>query len=157
MVSFFNGDTVPEHVKQDLIASAQGSMTIGALQMEKPVKGSFCLLPPAGFLALPYQDGMLFPWENVSTPVSVYRIHCRAVQSSEETYFPTADSTLFIKTSDFPEGDRSFVASVEAILADGSLSEQSPEIRFRLTQRTNHMLELPNDLKAKILWANISV
>jgi hypothetical protein len=158
MVSFFDGDAIPDDVKQDLIAFARRPMTVGSRNMEKrkPKEKSTPLLPPAGFLALPYQNGILFHWESAGEPVTEYRIRCKAMAGLKEKMFNTVNSTLFIDASHFSEADTVHVATVETIYPDGRLSGRSPEIQFRLTPEADHALEIPNDFKAKILWANIT-
>jgi hypothetical protein len=49
-----------------------------------------------------------------------------------------------------------FNASIQALYPDGRITPSSPEIRFPLTSAGAHALEIPNDFKAKILWANVT-
>jgi hypothetical protein len=57
------GDTLPDDLKQDLIAFARRPMTIGAYEKRKSGATPFSSLPPDGFMALPYHGGMVFHWE----------------------------------------------------------------------------------------------
>jgi hypothetical protein len=68
MVTFFDGETVPEDVKLDLIAFAHRPATIGTYNMETAPKEISSFLPPAGFLALPYSDEIPFHWAPAGLP-----------------------------------------------------------------------------------------
>ncbi len=156
MITFFEGDTVPEDLKQDLIAFARRPATIGTCNMETARKEPRSFLPPAGFLALPYRDGILFHWEPAGPLGTTYRIRYKAIPGSQKNSLNAEGRTIFVNASDFlPSGNR-FSATIEAICPDGRLSEQSPEIYFHLTQKTNPSLEIPRDFMAKILWSNAS-
>jgi hypothetical protein len=156
MVSFFSGDAIPEGVEQDLIAFARGPMTLNPYQVKTPAKESYSLLPPAGFMVLPYQNGMLFHWENAIAPVLEYCIRYRAFSGLEEKQVMTSGCTLFLHASDLQGSNTIYLASIETILPEGRISKRSPEIQFRSTQEADHTLSIPNDFKAKLLWANIS-
>lgn len=55
MITFFDGDQVPDHVKQDLIAFARRPSTIGNYNMEIAKIETRTVLPPVGFIDLPYK------------------------------------------------------------------------------------------------------
>lgn len=156
MITFFEGDTIPEDLKQDLIAFARRPATIGTSNMETARKEPRSFLPPAGFIALPYRDGILFHWETAGSPEMQYCIRYKAIPGSQEKSSVTTGSTIFVNTSDFlPAGSR-FAATIEAVYPDGRLSERSPEIFFHPAQQTNPSIDIPHDFLAKILWANTS-
>jgi hypothetical protein len=131
-------------------------MALGKSKTDNPRKRSPAILTPAGFLALPYQDGVLFHWEKVGGGNTRYRIRYRDMVGSVEKSLTTTDSMLFIEASEFSKSGGTYVATIEAILPDDRLSQQSPEISFRLTQKTEHSLDIPNNFKARILWANVN-
>ncbi|MFO7614832.1 MAG: hypothetical protein R6W71_09365, partial [Bacteroidales bacterium] len=156
MITFFNGDVVPENVKKDLIAFARRPATIGTHNMETTRKETRSFLPPAGFLALPYHDGILFHWETAGPPGTTYRIRYKAIPESQENSIVAEGQTIFVHASGFmPEGTR-HAAAIEVVYPDGRLSEKSSEIHFHLTQKTDPSIEIPRDFMAKILWSNAS-
>ena len=158
MVSFFDGDTIPDVEKQDLIAFANRPMPLSARSLEKqePKAASAPLLPPDGFMALPFGNGILFHWETTGETGTEYRIRYKSVSGSEENEVTTSGSTAFVDAPRLSAPDDQFIATVEAIPPGGRPSTPSPEIRFRLTQEAHQALEIPNDFAAKILWANVS-
>jgi hypothetical protein len=157
MVAFFDSNTVPESMKQDLIAFALQKSTIGAHNMETARKDFRPFLPPDGFFALPYRDGILFHWETAGPPEMQYRIRYKAIPGSQEKSSITTGSTIFVNTSDFLFAGSRFAATIEAVYPDGRLSERSREIYFHPTQQTNPSIDIPHEFLAKILWANTSV
>jgi hypothetical protein len=154
MVTFFDGNVVPDNVKQDLIAFAHRPATISTNNPEIARKENQSFLPPAGFLALPYHDGILFHWEKAGPPGTKYRIRYRTIPGFREHSFTAEGRTVFVHASDFAYAGNSFAATIEAVYSDGRLSEQSSEIHFHLAQKTNPSIEIPRDFMAKILWSN---
>jgi hypothetical protein len=154
MVTFFDGDVVPDNVKQDLIAFARSPATIGTRNMETAEKKSPSFLPPSGFFALPYGDGILFHWEKAGPPGTKYQIRYRAIPGFREHSFTAEGRTVFVHASDFVSAGNRFAATIEAVYSDGRLSGQSSEIHFHLAQKTNPSIEIPRDFMAKILWSN---
>jgi hypothetical protein len=156
MISFFDGEEIPEDVKADLIAYARRPMTIGSVEADNYHEAAVDHLPPAGFMALPYQDGVIFHWERVKQPGVRYRIHCRASPGSEGITFTAAGSSLFVRQSDLPDHPGVLTASIQAVHSGSDQSGRSADIRFRLDRESAKDLAIPMDFKAKVLWANLS-
>jgi hypothetical protein len=157
MISFFDGEKIPADVKADLIAYARRPMTIGTVAADDEIEIAVDPLPPAGFMALPYRDGMLFHWEPVKQPGVRYRIHCRGEGGdSNEVTFTTAGSSLFVRQSDLPKRSDGFTASIEAVHSGVAQPVRSADIRFRLDLSKDTDLAIPLDFKARVLWANLS-
>jgi hypothetical protein len=156
MITFFEGDTVPENLKQDLIAFARRPATIGTHNMESVRKEPSSFLAPAGFLALPYRNGMLFHWEKTGPPGTTYRIRYRTNPGFTKNFITVEGRTVFIHASDFVPAGNLFAATIEAIYPNGRVSERSPEIYFHPAQKTDPSIDIPRDFIAKILWSNAS-
>jgi hypothetical protein len=159
MLAFFDGDSIPDDVKRDLITFARPPVVFGSHLLEKRIERSQTGLPPAGFLALPYEDGILFHWEQTGAPGTEYRIRCMTLPEIEEKSFSVKETTLFVGPADLDtmrSTEGLYVATIEALHTNGQTSKRSPEIRFRLTPTSDQKPKIPNDFKAKILWANIS-
>jgi hypothetical protein len=156
MVTFFEGDEVPENVKKDLISFAHRPATIGICSMENARKEFQSFLPPNGFLALPYRNGILFHWEKAGPPGTKYRILFKENPGSPENSITSDGQTIFVKTTDFLTSGSRFAAAIQAIYPNGRLSLLSPEIEVDLAQKTDPSLEIPRDFLAKILWTNAS-
>jgi hypothetical protein len=155
MVSFFDGDVLPDGVKQDLIAFARRPLIIGT-QPPKPHETSPGRLPPAGFMALNYQGGILFHWEAAGGPDTKYRIRYKALGGSEEKTVTVVGRTAFVDASHITGDDTDFVAAIEALSPDGRPSTPPAEIRFRPAPQAGHAMEIPKDFAARLLWANVS-
>jgi hypothetical protein len=69
--------------------------------METARKETRSFLPPAGFLALPYRNGILFHWEPAGPPGTTYRIRYKAIPGSQENSFTAEGRTIFVHASDF--------------------------------------------------------
>jgi hypothetical protein len=156
MISFFSDDTLPNDVKQDLIAFARRPMTVGAYEKRKAGAPRFSPLPPDGFMALPYHGGMVFHWEDMGSAGTGYRIHLSGLSGADKRTFSTSGSTLFLESTDLPKNNGSIHAAIEAIYPDGRASERSPEHRYRLAQDIAPSFDIPNEFKAKILWATMT-
>ena len=156
MVSFFDGEEIPEDVKADLIAYARRPMIIGTAAVNDEKEIAVDPLPPAGFMALPYQDGMLFHWERVKQSGVHYRIYCRGASESEAVTFATTGNSLFVRRSDLPKQSGVFTASIEAVNSGSGHSVRSVDNRFRLDRESDADLAIPMHFKAKVLWANLS-
>ncbi len=158
MVSFFDGNAIPDGPKKDLIAFARRPITIGANQARPPApdKTGIGPLPPAGFMALNYQNGILFHWEAVGGPDTEYRIRYGAPHESAEKTVTVVGRTAFVDTSRFTEFDRDYIATVEALHPDGSPATPPAEIRFRPAPQAEDIVEIPKDFAARLLWANLS-
>jgi hypothetical protein len=159
MLAFFNGDTIPEVVKQDLIAFARPPMVLGTHQMIVLPDHFVSNLPPAGFLAMPYQTGILFHWERTQVPDATYRIHFRMLPESKEIVFTAANTTLQVELPNFAAGrssNRHYAAAIEAQYPDGRISKRSPEIQFDLTPPKNFQPDIPSTFKARVVWANVN-
>ncbi len=156
MVAFFDGDAIPNGVKQDLIAFARRADVIGNRPVGGPRVATADDLPPAGFLALPSETGVVFHWESSPGTGLRYQIDCRPLGDGASTTYPATGNTLLVDISDFSGNHDAFIASIQAIYPDGRRSAPSPDIYFQRTPRTDHTLEIPNDFKIKILWANVA-
>ncbi len=156
MVSFFDGDAIPEGVKRDLIAFANRPVTIGLRQSPAPVNTADRPLPPDGLLALPYGDGILFHWEETAGDGRRYRIRCCALPEAGERVFSATGGTRFVKGSDLPASGGVLAATVEAVATDGGSWQPSPEIRFSPDQSSVRPQEIPVAFAAKVLWANVN-
>jgi hypothetical protein len=156
MIAFFEGEEIPDEVNADLIAYARRPMTIGTVLVDDEKEMTVDPLPPAGFMALPYKDGMLFHWERVKQPGVRYRIHCRGASESESVSFTTAETSLFVRQSDLPDQSEDFIAFIEADHSGRDQPLRSADIRFRLDREHDTALAIPMDFKAKVLWANLS-
>jgi hypothetical protein len=156
MVSFFNVDTIPNDVKQDIIAFAHEPMTVGAYRQRMPETIPRVLLPPDGFLALPYDNGMIFHWENSGPPDTTYLIHLSNLSGTNKRLFRTAGSTLILKSSDLPQRNGTIYAAIRAIQPDDRASQQSLSFQCRQEQAVDPAFDIPGEFKAKILWANMA-
>ena len=156
MVAFFDGDAIPGDVKQDLIAFARRPALIDGTQpVETPAVAASSNLPPAGFLALADQKGVVFHWENGSVPGGRYRIDCRPFGSQTAQTYHTTDNTLRVEASELSGRGEGFAATIQAIYPGGQTTAPSPRICFNRTPKT-HALEIPNEFKIKIFWASVS-
>jgi hypothetical protein len=156
MIAFFDGDAIPDDVKSDLIAFARRPMTIGTIKPGDPDPEAPPNLPPAGFLALPYRNGVIFHWEETGVPGTKYRIRFRTSSDSEENVIVTGKSPLFVEMPGQPDADEEVIAAIEAIHPGGGISAPSPELRCAVVDKTGPGLAIPLDFKAKVLWANLS-
>lgn len=159
MAAFFDGDEIPGDVKRDLISFARPPAVLGVRPAPEPNREPSPLLPPAGFIALPYKDGVLFHWERAGGPDTVYRVCVTSRPGGAETRFTTSGATLFVPSSHLdPTGSTAgyYVGAVEALRADGRASIRSPEIRFDMTPIVESGPDIPNEFKAKVVWANVS-
>ena len=156
MVGFFDGDTIPDALKQDLIAFADRPVAIGPKTDAKSQTVVDSGLAPAGFLALPDEKGVVFHWERDSAKGVRYRIHLASCNGSESATYTASGNTFRVNAADFSSPNSSFNAFIQAVYLDGRTSARSPQIRFQLTPATEHNLEIPNDFKLKILWANVA-
>ena len=154
MVTFFDGDVIPENVKQDLIAFARRPATIGTFKMETAREKTRSFLPPIGFLALPFRGGILFHWEPANPPGTQYLIRYRTTPGFKENSITAEGRTVSVHASDFVSAGNRLAATIEAVYPDGRLSGQSSEIHFHLTQKSDPSIEIPRDFMAKILWSN---
>ena len=89
MIAFFDGDAIPDDVKNDLIAFTRRPMTIGSIKSGNPAPKAPSRLPPAGFLGLPYGNGMIFHWEETGVPGTKYRIRFHTSSDSKENVIVT--------------------------------------------------------------------
>jgi hypothetical protein len=156
MVAFFDGDTIPKSVKQDLIAYARRPAIITSDPMQRPRVAAAASLPPAGFLALPDEAGVVFHWDDQAGPDVRYRIDCRPQDGSATTTYPATGHTLRVDATDLSGSGERFGATIQAVYPDGRISEPSPEINFTRTTTDEHGLKIPNEFKMKILWANVA-
>jgi hypothetical protein len=162
MLAFFNGDAIPETVKRDLVSFSRQPLILGIPDTDPPNMPQSPFQPPAGFMALPYQDGILFHWESVATADTQYRISWRSLQENQEKTITVRGNTWFqpidrlnssLKTVAAMDG--AYAATIQALLSDGRRSPISEEIRFRPDQSMDHDFNIPNHFKAKIVWANV--
>ena len=156
MVAFFDGDAIPEDVKQDLIAFSRRPSIIDNHPVGKPIVAAASFLPPAGFLALPAEKGVVFHWENEPVPDVRYRIDCRPLGTNATTTYHATGNTLRLGAPEFSGKGESFVATIQAIYPDGRISDPSPGIYFKRIPTKDRGLEIPNEFKMKILWANVA-
>ena len=158
MISFFQGDQIPTEIKADLLSFANRPLTIGqqASETTDPSIGAGPL-PPAGFLALPYANGILFHWDDLKDPTARVRICLDAPSLTRPYSLMAQGQTSFFAATDSLKEDDLLTASIQTLHADGSLSEPSPEIQFRLRKPENPSIDLPSAFKVKVLWANLSV
>lgn len=156
MVSFFDGNDIPATVKQDLIAFANRPMLAGTHRSVSPEITSPPIMPPVGFLALPYETGILCHWECPRESDTEYRIYIKSLPGTQEKSFPATGTTRYIEASDFPEGGGNFAAAIEAIYPDGQKSQRSPEILIPSAQQTDPPREIPDSFKARMIWANVN-
>ena len=154
ILSFFNGEDLSEEMKNDLIAFAHGSMAVSSDSVNTPPATTYASLAPAGFLALPFHDGILFHWESADEPRIIYRIQYHSLQKPEEKTAIATGSSLFVDFSEFLPEDR-LLASIEAIQPDGRTSRPSPEIGFPRGRQTASSLNIPVGLTARFFWANL--
>lgn len=150
------GAAVPAGLKADLIAYAQRPLTLTALPRHPPAPAAPADLPPAGFLALPHEGGVVFHWETGGRTDTTYRLRCRAMTGTEERVFTTDRPSLYVQRGALERSDGFYIASVEALDPDSGTIRRTPEIRFRLSAPVASAYEIPLDFKAKVLWANLS-
>ena len=156
MVAFFNGDAVPNDVKADLVAFARGPMTIGTIAAQAPRPPRGRSLPPAGFMALPYRDGVLLKWEADEAPGTQYRIRCRNVATLEERVFVSVGDSLFLDRLALDVAGHDFLATVESFRGDSGPMKRTRPIRFGFSPAVAPDIAIPLDFKAKLLWANVN-
>jgi hypothetical protein len=113
-------------------------------------------MPPVGFLALPYETGILCHWECPRESDTEYRIYIKSLPGTQEKSFSATGTTRYIEASDFPEGGGNFAAAIEAIYPDGQKSQRSPEILIPSAQQTDPPREIPDSFKARMIWANVN-
>lgn len=156
MVAFFDGDAIPGDIKQDLIAFARRPVLIDTRPEAAPTVATASLLPPAGFLALADETGVVFHWENEPVPGVRYRIDCWPLGSNTAQTYHATGNTLRIATSEFSGKGEVFSATIQAIYPDGRTTAVSPGVYFSRTPEVAHDLKIPNEFKIKILWASVS-
>jgi hypothetical protein len=159
MIAFFEDGTLPEEVKQDLIAFSRPPVVAGADLQDAPKNASTAPLPPDGLLALPYDNGVLFHWEHDGAPDTIYRIRCRSLADGIERAFTATGRTLFIdarRLASHPSADETFRATVEVLPSDGGPAQHAAKTIFNLTPPAESAPEIPVAFKARILWANIA-
>ena len=156
MVGFFDGDAIPDRLKQDLLAFADRPAAIGLQTDAKPQPAAVSGLAPAGFLALADETGVVFHWEGDPAKGVRYRIHLASPNGSDSATYVTSATTYRVNANEFTGRHESFNAFIQAVYPDGRTSARSPQIRFQRTPDTDHELEIPNDFKLKILWANVA-
>jgi hypothetical protein len=156
MIAFFQGSAIPDAVQADLVAFAQRPAVIGTRHRQTPPPAVPDTLPPGGFLALPYEGGVVFHWETAHDADTTYRLRCRAMAGGEERAFTTEGGTLFVQRGALGRSDGFYTATVEALDPKRGTRRPSPEIRFRFSAPAAPGYEIPLDFKAKVLWANLS-
>jgi hypothetical protein len=159
MISFYDGDAIPEAIKQDLMAFAQRPAAIGSHRPDEPSPQPHDGLPPAGFMALPHRDGVLFHWEAAAGTNAHYRIRHCAAGNARERVIDVTGRTWFVDRSEFidtVDTDGWITATIETVGADGIQPLRSPEIRFCLTAASDAAVEIPIDFTARVLWANFT-
>jgi hypothetical protein len=156
MVAFFAGDAVPDDVEADLIAFARQPLAIGNLAVPLPKPPPTRSLPPAGFMALPYRNGVLLQWETDNIPGTQHRIRCRNIAKREERVFVSVGHSLFLDRYALDAAGHDFIATIEALRKEGGPSKRSRPIRFNFRPAEAPDIAIPLDFKAKLLWANVN-
>ncbi|TAL36198.1 MAG: hypothetical protein EPN93_08825 [Spirochaetes bacterium] len=159
MVSFFEGDTLPDAEKRALISFARPPFTAGPA--DKPVTAPRReAAPPLGFLAVYGDGGIYFHWEKPAGDIRGYRVYCGTEPGAYPRTFAQkgGESTLFVKEfstgAPFEEG-RAYYAAVAPLDGEGREGPRSPEIRFEAKPAKKAEMDLPVSLQLKILWATV--
>jgi hypothetical protein len=160
MLAFFDGDAIPVRLKEDLIAFARPPMVLGARRPADALVAPPDPLPPAGFVALAYRNGVLFHWERAGADETLYRIRCRTGHGEKRgASFCAKGTTLYVDSRHIAAGvtpGGSHTATIEALYPDGRRSAPSPAIRFRLETAAQVQPDIPARFKARMVWANLS-
>jgi hypothetical protein len=159
MVAFFQGSVITEHVKRDLITFARPPILVGFSRQQDVSLDTMVDLPPAGLVALPYQDGILFHWEHTGGKGMKYRLYCHGMSGFDKKVFTVSGTTMFLNTAFFEQHfpkTKQFSISIEAIHPNGQVSSRSPETHFKLATQANHSLNIPKAFKFKLLGANLN-
>jgi hypothetical protein len=167
MITFFDaaaekGTHMPPRLKADLVAFAQRPAALGPIAQPRSEPDVPEALPPGGFLALPYEGGVVFHWETGgrSGRQTAFRLRCRPMAGGQERVFTTHEGTLFVQSAALGGPGGFYTATVEALDPSSNSNSgkrlRSREIRFRLAAAKAPAYEIPLDFKAKVLWANVS-
>jgi hypothetical protein len=150
------GAVIPPAVKADLTAYAQRPAILRTGSGHTSVPAAPAELPPGGFVALPYDGGVVFHWETGGRPDTTYRLRCGAMAGTEERTFTTDGNSLFVQREALGPSAGFYTATLEALDPASGAIRRTPEIRFRLSAPAASTYEIPLDFKAKVLWANVS-
>jgi hypothetical protein len=155
MLAFFDDDVIPDDVKADLVNFSRRPMTIGTVTSQSTQSSLQYHLPPAGFMALNYRNGVLLQWEGDDEAGQQYRIRCRRSAGSEERVFTSSGHSLFLDRHALDGFAGDTIATIETVISPGMATWPSKPIRFRFGQPVSNGLDIPLDFKAKVLWANV--
>jgi hypothetical protein len=160
MIAFFENEKVPEDIKQALISFAKPPFLVAARGVRKTMKDKRNIAPPAGFIALYHNGGMLFHWEKVGDLSTRYRIYCGSESGQyDRTY--TADGTTFFAEDFFVQdgmnSDKKYYTVIEAVMPDGRVSPKSAEISF-IAATSDHLNlpKVPIQFQAKYFWHSLN-
>lgn len=158
MLAFFNGKTLPEPIRTDLVGYAHPPVIISSRRPEQPQPRPSPPAAPKGFFAA-YRDGAVhFGWDNNRNGNGHYRIYCGPSHRDDEAVYETAGNGLRVthykNNQRFVPG-RSYVATIEYISDSGQPSQRAHQIRFVARSLKETPLKAPLSLELKVLWANL--
>jgi hypothetical protein len=162
MIAFNEGSDLSGIQKRELVSFARPPFALSARGMfrsesEIPKKK---IEPPAGFLALPHKEKVLFKWENPGKKNLTYRILCGEKRGEYNRVYQTKEEKLLV--DDYMDGkgfepDKPYYARVKAIGKKGVVSSPTREIRFLLSsEKKSQKPEIPLAFQAKVLWHNVN-
>lgn len=156
MVAFFDGDTIAGKLQGDLIAFARRPATIASQPAAPVAPPSPTRLPPAGFLALPDESGVVLHWEAPFSPGTRYRVDCRSADGRWKRSDTARGGTYHLDRSAMP-GDQPLLATVRAVYPDGRTSPVSPALRLPTGPPADPSSpDIPPRFMARVLWANLT-
>jgi hypothetical protein len=158
MLTFFDGDSIPEEIKSDLSSFAHAPVIIAKNEIivEEYVEES-TLFPPMGFIASYSENGVYFHWEKIPGSPQKFIIHCGTEKGSyEQSYVVDGDKTTAI-IEEYTEGQKfeegkTYYAQIGGVSQSGVEGLKSKEISFtaKLVEKGSSSPKIPLDLQLKI-------
>jgi hypothetical protein len=156
MVSFFDGATLPEDVKRDLIAYADPPIVVsgGRMRVVESQRTPPDPAAPEGILAA-YEDGKTYIiWNQPPGDPQSYKVYLGTESGKYTNVYETKDTKLVL-TDLAP--NKTYYVSVAALFINGKEMGPKEEITFVGGKTTVEKkgLSIPLSLQMKILWQGL--
>lgn len=158
MLTFFDGQQIPDSIKNDLIGYAHPPLVISRLisTMSPPAPKKLAI--PNGLVATYTNGTVQFNWNPDERALSHFRIYCGTRPHQYEQIYPATGTTLTVKhyttRMPFKTGQR-YYACIKAVAGYNRQSHCSSEITFSATPPPTRHQDVPLALGLRIFWANV--
>jgi hypothetical protein len=156
MLSFFDGQTVPETVGNDMAAFAHPPMVmtggvVAASRLDHQL--STDLHPPGGFLVGSADATVYLSWDRVPGKVEKYEVHCREAGGRSAQVWSTTHTSLEVNDLD---QEKLYMVRVVSVGPDGRKSRPSQELTFTAGQPfPSPPVSLPLYLQVRLMLAEL--